>query len=87
LKVNSTTPPDTNPIVKMFSEFRSILSVEEYNKNREKYNTYIRFGAKQTDRWIDHVFLHKQLKLERYEVVQNFLSDHLPLVFEITLPK
>ncbi len=80
-------PPDTNPLTKMFSEFRSILSLDEYNKNREKYNTYIRFGAKQTDRWIDHVFLHKQLKLERYEVVQNFLSDHLPLVFEITLPK
>ncbi|MCB9639534.1 MAG: endonuclease/exonuclease/phosphatase family protein [Myxococcales bacterium] len=79
--------PETNPIQKMFKQFHSALSVDAYKKDKAKFNTYLPWGAKKTDRWIDHVFTSKKVKVETYQVVQSFLSDHLPIIFEVTIPK
>ncbi|MEM1007816.1 MAG: endonuclease/exonuclease/phosphatase family protein [Myxococcota bacterium] len=79
-------PPKTNPILALFQDYQSGLKLEVYKQNPTLYNTYIPFAAKQPDRWIDHVFTHKDIKVERYQVLQTFLSDHLPILVDVRLP-
>ena len=81
------SPDAENPIRLLFDKLQNAVSLADYKKEPTRFNTYIPFNAKKADRWIDHTFLSKRIKLERYEVIQNFLSDHLPIVIEITLPK
>jgi len=75
-----------NPIDLLYKSLKPALSIETYNKNKELYYSYIQFGKKKTDRWIDHTFVGKKVTVTKYQVLQkdNNISDHLPIVIEIT---
>lgn len=78
-----------NPIAPLYKTLHPALSVEDYNKAPAKYNTYMPPKKSKADRWIDHVFVSKDIEVKKYEVLSQHhaLSDHLPIVFEITLKK
>lgn len=77
-----------NPVELLFAKYKSALEPAEYKKDPKKYNTYLPFGAKQTDRWIDYVFVSKSIKVKSYQVNQkeNNISDHLPIIIDLQLP-
>lgn len=78
-----------NPIESLFKDFRSAVSTKQYNASKAVYNTYLPYGKSKADRWIDHVFLSKQLKLLSYKVLSQHhaISDHLPIMIEVELPQ
>lgn len=76
-----------NPIEPLFKALRPALTLADYNKAPQKYNTYLPFGTSKTDRWIDHAFLGKKIQLHHYEVLQKHvnISDHLPIVIDFSI--
>lgn len=80
-------PTDKNPLQLLFNTWKSGVSLADYQKDPALYNTYLPFGAKQADRWIDHAFVGTKLKIVKYEVLREFapISDHLPILIEIEL--
>lgn len=76
-----------NPIDLLFKTWKPGVSLADYQKNPAQYNTYLPFGAKQADRWIDHAFAGSKVKIVKYEVLREYapISDHLPILIEIEL--
>ncbi len=82
-------PVKTNPLKTLFKAWRSGVSVADYNKAPDNYNTYVPFGAKKADRWIDHTFVGSKAKIVNYKVLRQHIdiSDHLPILIELEIKK
>ncbi|TNE50863.1 MAG: hypothetical protein EP343_06850 [Deltaproteobacteria bacterium] len=80
---------DKNPIKALYDKWTPALSPAEYNKSPNQYNTYVMYGKKQPDRWIDHTFVNSKTKVLKYKVLQEFvnISDHMPVYLEVQLNK
>lgn len=80
-------PEKENPLKLLFKRYKSALSLEKYNQDPKKYNTYLPPSYKQADRWIDHIFHSKDLRVETYFVAPMPLmtSDHLPIVIDFAI--
>jgi len=79
-------PKTNNPIEPMLEALQTALPLEEYLQTPEKYYTYIPYGAENTDRWLDYIFISPNLQVKSYQVIpETQLSDHLPILTELTL--
>jgi endonuclease/exonuclease/phosphatase family metal-dependent hydrolase len=86
LKKEKTLYADkNNPIEPLFKSFKNALPLAEYKKNPDKHNTYLLYGEKKTDRWIDHIFVSDLFDVTSYAVPQKHynISDHLPIVVDL----
>ncbi len=80
-------PPDKNPIARLFESWSSTLPLEKYKKSPGDYNTYLPFGAKKADRWIDYIFHNDQIEIISHRVLTEYnqISDHLPILIEFKI--
>lgn len=81
--------PDKNPVQALYKKWTPALKVADYNKSPKTYNTYVMYGEKNPDRWIDHTFVGSKTQVLQYKVLQEFIqiSDHMPVLLDVKLKK
>jgi endonuclease/exonuclease/phosphatase family metal-dependent hydrolase len=78
---------DVTQVQPLFDRFNSVIPAEHYVAESERWRTYVPFGAEEPDRTLDYMFAGRTVGVGDVQVLQELsISDHLPLLVEITLP-
>lgn len=79
-------PEPVSPVKRLFDRYAPIVPVPVYAAEPQRWRTYLPFGAALPDRTIDYAFTSRDVTVGEASVVQALqVSDHLPLVFQVTL--
>lgn len=74
------------PIKLLFDRFSSVIPEQAYASEPQRWRTYLPPGATVADRTLDYAFVGRTVSSGHPEVLPvTDISDHQPLVFEITL--
>lgn len=77
----------SNPVQRLYDRYRPAVPAEQHQADPQRWRTYLPFGATEPDRALDYVFVSRATGLGKVEVVPaTEVSDHLPILFELTLP-
>jgi len=76
-----------SPIAPLVRRYRSGVSRADYERQPQRYFTYLPYGADAPDRRIDYVFVSEGVRIHDLRVVRQKrpLSDHLPLLLDASL--
>jgi endonuclease/exonuclease/phosphatase family metal-dependent hydrolase len=80
---------DDNPIKELFETYKPALTLNDYMANPASFDTYLCPKETTADRWLDHAFVSPEIEVSNYKVwsdLNNGLSDHHPVTFDIKLP-
>jgi endonuclease/exonuclease/phosphatase family metal-dependent hydrolase len=80
---------DENPIKELFETYKPALTLSDYMANPVSFDTYLNPKETTADRWLDHAFVSTEIEVLNYKVwseLNNGLSDHHPVTFDIKLP-
>ena len=74
------------PVGLLFGRHHSVIPEPLYRSEPKRFYTYLPFGAAEPDRTLDYAFVGRKVAVTDFEVIQaTDISDHLPIVFTITL--
>lgn len=75
------TLPETQSLQIISGDLRNLI--KEYKIERTRSNLSPYFGKPTFQKFADYAFISKDINLKKFEVIENEVSDHLPLVIEI----
>lgn len=79
-------PEPVTPVQRLFERYNSIVPAQVYRAEPERWRTYLPYGAAAPDRTLDYAFTSRDVTVGTVAVVQELqASDHLPLLFEVTV--
>jgi endonuclease/exonuclease/phosphatase family metal-dependent hydrolase len=79
-------PEPVTPVKRLFDRYASVIPAQVYAAEPERWRTYLPFGAAKPDRTLDYAFTSRDVGVGEASVVQSLdVSDHLPLVFQVTV--
>lgn len=75
-----------SPVTRLFERHASVIPAAQYQREPERFRTYLPYGATAPDRTLDYVFTGRKVGVVSARVLQELdVSDHLPLLVELTL--
>lgn len=90
LGLDATDYPEAqSPIAPLFARLRSAIPLAEHHRRPESWRTWMPWGSHVAERAIDHVFVSPDVEVARASVLRDVtsLSDHLPILVEVVLPR
>lgn len=73
--------PDSKSIEMIDRELRNLIAESEYKSTRPCFDDNLDKG----DNIVDYIFVNKKVIVTNFEVLENEISDHLPLVLDFGL--
>jgi endonuclease/exonuclease/phosphatase family metal-dependent hydrolase len=80
-------PERPTPVDRLFRRYASAVPAPQYVASPGRWRTYVPFGAAEPDRTLDYVFVGREVSVDEVDVPRVLdVSDHLPVVFSVTVP-
>ncbi|MFA6524643.1 MAG: endonuclease/exonuclease/phosphatase family protein [Patescibacteria group bacterium] len=73
--------PETKSIKMLDKKFRNLIKENKIKSTRPKFND----GTDKGENVVDYIFINDQIKVNKFEVFNTTISDHLPLILDFDI--